>query len=75
MSCRGEKVDPAQYELQLEDIETAIAQVEAEIEADNITQITGAADREWADSQTKCKFCIKTESCMEYDEWEATTVT
>jgi len=29
-----EKIDPAQYELELEDIETAIAQVEAEIDAD-----------------------------------------
>lgn len=31
---KSEKVDPAQYELELEDIETAIAQVEAEIDAD-----------------------------------------
>jgi hypothetical protein len=27
------------------------------------------------DSQTKCKFCTNTESCMEYEEWEPTTVT
>ena len=31
---KSEKMDPAQYELELEDIETAIAQVEAEIDAD-----------------------------------------
>lgn len=31
---KSEKVDPAQYELELEDIETAIAQVEVEIDAD-----------------------------------------
>jgi len=31
---KSEKIDPAQYELELEDIETAIAQVEAEIDAD-----------------------------------------
>ena len=30
---KSEKIDPAQYELELEDIETAIAQVEAEIDA------------------------------------------
>ena len=30
---------------------------------------------ERVDSQTKCKFCIKTESCMEDEEWEATIVT
>ena len=34
---KSEKVDPAQYELELEDIETAIAQVEAEIDADKRT--------------------------------------
>lgn len=34
---KSEKVDPAQYELELEDIETAIAQVEAEIDADERT--------------------------------------
>ena len=27
------------------------------------------------DSQMKCKFCTNTESCMEYEEWEPTTVT
>ena len=27
------------------------------------------------DSQTKCKICTNTESCMEYEEWEPTTVT
>ena len=27
------------------------------------------------DSQTKCKFCIKTEPCMAYDKWEAVTLT
>ncbi|CRL14548.1 IS66 family transposase [Phaeobacter italicus] len=32
--AKSEKIDPAQYELELEDIETAIAQVEAEIDAD-----------------------------------------
>lgn len=26
------------------------------------------------DSQTKCKFCIKPEVCMEIDEWEATSL-
>ena len=35
--AKSEKVDPAQYELELEDIETAIAQVEAEIDADVLT--------------------------------------
>jgi hypothetical protein len=30
---------------------------------------------EGVDSQTKCKFCIKTESCTEYEEWEPTIVT
>ena len=34
---KSEKVDPVQYELELEDIETAIAQVEAEIDADERT--------------------------------------
>ncbi len=34
---KSEKVDPAKYELELEDIETAIAQVEAEIDADERT--------------------------------------
>ena len=34
---KSEKIDPAQYELELEDIETAIAQVEAEIDADKRT--------------------------------------
>ena len=34
---KSEKIDPAQYELELEDIETAIAQVEAEIDADERT--------------------------------------
>ena len=32
------------------------------------------ADR-MTDSQTKCKFCIKTKPCMEYDKWEAVTLT
>ena len=32
--AKSEKIDPAQYELELEDIEMAIAQVEAEIDAD-----------------------------------------
>ena len=32
--AKSEKIDPAQYELELEDIETSIAQVEAEIDAD-----------------------------------------
>ena len=35
--AKSEKVDPTQYELELEDIETAIAQVEAEIDADERT--------------------------------------
>ncbi|MFK7875918.1 MAG: IS66 family transposase [Paracoccaceae bacterium] len=35
--AKPEKIDPAQYELELEDIETAIAQVEAEIDADERT--------------------------------------
>ena len=35
--AKSEKIDPAQYELELEDIETAIAQVEAEIDADKRT--------------------------------------
>lgn len=36
-SGKSEKIDPAQYKLELEDIETAIAQVEAEIDADERT--------------------------------------
>ncbi|QIE44218.1 IS66 family transposase (plasmid) [Pseudohalocynthiibacter aestuariivivens] len=35
--AKSEKIDPAQYELELEDIETAIAQVKAEIDADERT--------------------------------------
>jgi transposase len=35
--AKSEKIDPAQYELELEDIETAIAQVEAEIDKDERT--------------------------------------
>ncbi|MBO9398123.1 IS66 family transposase [Shimia sp. R9_2] len=35
--AKSEKIDPAQYELELEDIETAIEQVEAEIDADERT--------------------------------------
>ena len=35
--ARSEKIDPAQYELELEDIETAIAQVGAETDADERT--------------------------------------
>jgi transposase len=35
--AKSEKIDPAQYKLELEDIETAIAQVEAEIDADERT--------------------------------------
>lgn len=35
--AKSEKIDPAQYELELEGIETAIAQVEAEIDADERT--------------------------------------
>ena len=35
--AKSEKIDPAQYELELEDIETAISQVEAEIDADERT--------------------------------------
>ncbi|MFT5363839.1 MAG: hypothetical protein ACI9VX_001465 [Dinoroseobacter sp.] len=31
--------------------------------------------RAQVDSQTKCKFFTNTVSCMEYEEWEATTVT
>ena len=34
---KSEKIDPAQYELELEDIETAITQVDAEIDADDRT--------------------------------------
>jgi transposase len=34
---KSEKIDPAQYELELEDIETAITQVEAEIDTDERT--------------------------------------
>lgn len=34
---KSEKIDPGQYELELEDIEAAIAQVEAEIDADQRT--------------------------------------
>ena len=34
---KSEKIDPTQYELELEDIETAIAHVEAEIDADERT--------------------------------------
>ncbi len=34
---KSEQIDPAQYELELEDIETAIAQVEAEIDTDERT--------------------------------------
>jgi hypothetical protein len=32
--AKSEKIDPAQFELELKDIETAIAQVEVEIDAD-----------------------------------------
>ena len=35
--ARSEKIDPGQYDLELEDIETAIAQVEAEVDADERT--------------------------------------
>ncbi len=35
--AKSEKIDPAQYELELEDIETAIALVEAEIDGDERT--------------------------------------
>ena len=35
--AKSEKINPAQYELELEDIETAIAQVEAEIDANERT--------------------------------------
>ena len=35
--AKSEKIDPGQYELELEDIETAIAQVEAEVNADERT--------------------------------------
>lgn len=35
--AKSEKIDPGQYELELEDIETAIAQVEAEIDGDERT--------------------------------------
>lgn len=35
--AKSEKIDPGQYELELEDIETAIAQVETEIDADKRT--------------------------------------
>jgi len=35
--AKSEKIDPGQYELELEDIETAIAQVEAEVDADERT--------------------------------------
>ena len=35
--AKSEKIDPAQYELELENIDTAIAQVEAEIDADERT--------------------------------------
>ncbi|WP_298966903.1 IS66 family transposase [uncultured Roseibium sp.] len=35
--ARSEKIDPGQYELELEDIETAIAKVEAEVDADERT--------------------------------------
>tara|TARA_B100000475_G_scaffold199559_1_gene182121 strand:+ start:907 stop:1311 length:405 start_codon:yes stop_codon:yes gene_type:complete len=35
--AKSEKIDPAQYKLELEDIETAIAQVESEIDADERT--------------------------------------
>ena len=35
--ARSEKTDPDQFELKLEDIETAIAQVEAEVDADERT--------------------------------------
>ncbi|MDC0739708.1 IS66 family transposase [Cognatishimia sp. SS12] len=37
LGAKPEKINPAQYELKLEDIETAIAQVEAEIDADERT--------------------------------------
>lgn len=40
-----------------------------------IRQITGETEDFGVDSQMKCKFCIKTEPCMEYEEWEAATVT
>ena len=35
--AKSEKIDPVQYELELEDLEAAIAQVEAEIDADERT--------------------------------------
>ena len=35
--AKSEKVDPAQYALEFEDIETTIAQVEAEVDADGRT--------------------------------------
>ena len=41
----------------------------------NITLLMGRTDVGGVDSQTKCKFCIKTEVCMEIAEWEATTLT
>lgn len=37
IGAKSEKIDPGQYELELEDIETAIAQVEAEVDADERT--------------------------------------
>jgi len=41
----------------------------------HITMITRRFYVAGVDSQMKCKFCTNTESCMEYEEWEATTVT
>jgi transposase len=35
--AKSERIDPSQYELELEDIETAIAQVEAEVQSDEHT--------------------------------------
>ena len=40
-----------------------------------IIHIIGSKYVARVDSQTKCKFCTNTESCMEHEEWEPTTVT
>ena len=40
-----------------------------------ITHIIGFNSISGVDSQTKYKFCTNTESCMVYEEWEATTAT
>lgn len=41
----------------------------------NIRRIIGDTIVPRVDSHLKCKFCIKTERCMEDHEWDAATLT